>query len=321
MNEPVSKRVRLGAFVLVATIFFLLGLYYIGSKKNIFHSSIRVSAQFNNVGGLVKGNNVRFNGINVGTVLKVYAISDTTIQVDFTVNESITEFIHKNAIVSIGTDGLLGNKLLNIAPSEKGAEPIEEGDLLSSVNPLQMDVAFRKLSSTNDNLNELTGSVIELYRDIRKKSSLLHLLNDSTVAFQLKSTVQNLSRVSIQAVGIAGNIKDLTDDIKNGKGSLGALIGDSLLLSQLNHSSRKFESLSDTLSTISTGLSQLIRKLETKQGTAGVLLNDTMPIYNFNKSVLRIDTAAKNFDEDIKALRQAPFLRDYFNNPKKKIKN
>ncbi|HQQ94439.1 MAG TPA: MlaD family protein [Bacteroidia bacterium] len=321
MKEQAINKLRLGAFVLSATILFILGLYYIGSKKNVFKSSITVSSVFNNVGGLTKGNNVRFNGINVGTVSKVYATSDTSIRVDFSVDEALTAYIGKTAVVSIGTDGLLGNKLLNISPGEKSDQKLEDGDLLQSVNPLQLDLAFRKLASSNDNLNELTGNVIDLYKDIQRKNALWKLLNDSTVAFQLKYTVKNMARVSEQALAISQNLHELTEDIRNGKGSLGALISDTSLLSQLKHSSAQFQSMSDTLNTVSVNLSRLMRKLDGKQGSAGKLLNDSMSVYNFNKTVLRIDTAARNFDEDVKALRQAPFLKDYFNKPKKRIKD
>ena len=88
MKEQTRNKVKLGAFVLMGTLFLILGLYFIGSKKNIFRSTISISASFNNVGGLMPGNNVRFNGINVGTVSKVYAISDTAIKVEFTIEES-----------------------------------------------------------------------------------------------------------------------------------------------------------------------------------------------------------------------------------------
>ncbi|MGZ6523194.1 MAG: MlaD family protein, partial [Bacteroidia bacterium] len=86
MKEQLINKAKLGAFVLIATTFLILGLYYIGSKKNIFHSTIKVSSDFNNVGGLMPGNNVRFNGINVGTVTKVYAVADTSIKVEYTID-------------------------------------------------------------------------------------------------------------------------------------------------------------------------------------------------------------------------------------------
>ncbi|TAE90246.1 MAG: MCE family protein, partial [Bacteroidetes bacterium] len=90
MKEQTGNRVKLGAFVLVAITCLILGLYYIGSKKNIFHSTIKVSADFNNADGLMSGNNVCFNGINVGMVTKVSSISDSTIKVEFTVDKEET---------------------------------------------------------------------------------------------------------------------------------------------------------------------------------------------------------------------------------------
>jgi phospholipid/cholesterol/gamma-HCH transport system substrate-binding protein len=87
MKGQQTNKIKLGIFVLSAVALLLLGLFYIGNNKNIFHSNINVSANFKNVGGLMTGNNVRFNGINVGTISKVYAIADTLIKVEFTIDE------------------------------------------------------------------------------------------------------------------------------------------------------------------------------------------------------------------------------------------
>src|ERR1035437_2401863 len=103
MSTQSNYKLKLGAFVMTAIVLFILALYYIGSKKNIFHTTINVSATFNNVNGLLSGNNVRFNGINVGTVSKVYAIADTIIKVEFTIDEDVTQYITMDAIISIGT--------------------------------------------------------------------------------------------------------------------------------------------------------------------------------------------------------------------------
>src|ERR1700751_4623915 len=105
-----SNKIKLGIFVLSGITFLILGLYYIGSNRNIFHRTINVSAVFNNVNGLLPGNNVRFNGINVGTVSTIKAAGDTSVNVGFTIEKDLTEYISENATAAIGTDGLLGNK-------------------------------------------------------------------------------------------------------------------------------------------------------------------------------------------------------------------
>ena len=122
-----SNKIKLGAFVLAGVAALLFGLFFIGSQKNIFSSTISVSADFNNVGGLMPGNNVRFNGINVGTVSKVFPISDSLVKVNFTIDEKLKQYITQNDVASIGTDGMLGNKLVNIEPSKQNVKAFKTG--------------------------------------------------------------------------------------------------------------------------------------------------------------------------------------------------
>ncbi|MEO8759734.1 MAG: MlaD family protein, partial [Bacteroidia bacterium] len=224
MDEKTKNKTKLGAFVLTAIAFLLIGLYYIGSKKNIFHSTITVSANFNNVGGLMPGNNVRFNGINIGTVTEVYSVSDTAIKVEFTIDKESTKFINQNAIASIGTDGLLGNKLVNIEPSLKGKQTVQDGDVFKSSNPIQMDNVMRKLTATNDNLEVITDNIKNMTGSFNDKNSLTGLFKDTVFAANIKSSIVNLKLMSNQAVLITGNLKGITDGIKNGKGTVGALL-------------------------------------------------------------------------------------------------
>jgi phospholipid/cholesterol/gamma-HCH transport system substrate-binding protein len=77
MSEIIN-RVRLGGFVLTALSLLIVALYYIGSKKNIFRPVINISAEFNNTEGLIPGNNVRFNGIDAGTVSRIYPVAGYT---------------------------------------------------------------------------------------------------------------------------------------------------------------------------------------------------------------------------------------------------
>src|SRR5689334_12869651 len=108
MSKELTRNIRLGIFVLAGTVFIIVMLYLIGSKQNLFGSTFRISAQFYTVNGLMEGNNVRFAGIDVGTVEKVEIISDSTVNVVMLIEEKIRPYIKKNAIASVGTDGLMG---------------------------------------------------------------------------------------------------------------------------------------------------------------------------------------------------------------------
>lgn len=316
MEEESKNKIKLGTFVLIATGCLLLGLYYIGSKKNIFHSTIDVSANFSNVGGLMPGNNVRFNGINVGTVSKVFATSDTTIKVLFTIDKESTAFISKSDLAAVGTDGLLGNKLINITPGKNSALLIEDGDVMNTTNPMQMDIALRTLTMTGDNLKVITDNLREFSGNMNEPNSFWHLFKDTLFAYNVKSSVVNLKLMSNQALLVTGDLHGITEGIKQGKGSLGALITDTVLSSKIKQVVVKFEKIGDSAAIISGDLSQIVKNLKQGKGSMGILLNDTMLIHNLNASVLRIDTAAESFDENMKALHSSWPFKKYFNKQK-----
>src|SRR5436190_18097785 len=129
MNKDATKHLKLGIFVATGTTLLIIGLYLIGSKRSAFSSTIRVSAIFYNVNGLLPGNNVRYAGIDIGTVDKVVIDNDSTVHVFMLIEKKVKDHIKKNAIASIGTEGLMGNKLVSIAAAVAAAPPVEEGDV------------------------------------------------------------------------------------------------------------------------------------------------------------------------------------------------
>jgi len=132
MKQSKNRQLRLGILVSTGILLFILAVYYLGSKQNLFSSSITVRSYFFDVKGLTEGNKVRFGGINVGTVSKIEIVSDSAIQVSFTIDEDIREFIKKDSRVEIGQEGIMGNKIVQINPGSVQAKSIEENDKLQS---------------------------------------------------------------------------------------------------------------------------------------------------------------------------------------------
>jgi phospholipid/cholesterol/gamma-HCH transport system substrate-binding protein len=312
MKEQIVNRAKLGAFVLIATTFLILGLYYIGSKKNIFHSTINVSADFNNVGGLMPGNNVRFNGINVGTVSKVYAISDTAIKAEFTIDEGSTMFITQNAIAFIGTDGLLGNKLIDISPGREAAPIVQEGSILKTLNSNQMDNALRTLATTNDNLKVITDNLKGVSEKFNNNNSLWHLLTDTIIAENIRNAVVRFKLTSNNTAVITGDLSKIIQDIKAGKGTFGALITDTSFSKKLNQTIINIQAVSDTVALISGDFKNISEKLKDGNGAIATLLTDTTFVRNLNLSMENIKDGSGNFNKNMEALKHNFLLRKYF---------
>ena len=106
MKKESGYKIKLGIFVTIGIAMFIGGIYFIGETKKLFSSTFRVSALFNNINGLQVGNNVRFAGIDVGTVEGIRIINDSSVQVDMVIVSVTTQqFIKKDAKAIIGSDG------------------------------------------------------------------------------------------------------------------------------------------------------------------------------------------------------------------------
>ncbi len=318
MENVKSKNIRLGLFVLCGTVLLIATLYYIGRKQNLFGDTVTVTARFHNVGGLMEGNNVRFLGIDVGTVESVEVINDTTVEVTMVIEEKIRPFIKKNAIASVGTDGLMGNKLVNIISLNGSAKSIEDGDELLTQRPIDLTDAMTSLNNTNKNLEVITSNLSEFTESMKGENSLWAILSDSSVADDVRKAVLNFKRTSEQSKAIAGDLKKISGDIQAGKGTAGTLINDTSLAISLNNTVKQLENFSDSLKNISIEVSSMINDLKSGKGSAGQLLTDTLLIHNLNKSLTEIQKGAASFDENMEALKTSwPFKKYYRKKGKK----
>lgn len=312
------KNIRLGLFVIAATILLITAFYFIGKKQNLFGDTFRISARFYNVNGLMQGNNVRYAGINVGTVESVEIVSDSAVEVIMLLEKKAQRFIKTNSLASVGTDGLMGNKLVNINSINEPAPNIGENSVLQTLRPIEMDEMVRTLNVTNENIKVISSNLRNITDKINSKNSLWNLLLDTVVAENVKSTVVNLKVMSNLGVLITGDLSGIMDGIKKGKGSLGALVTDTVLSSEISQTVVKLKRLSDTAAIITGDLSQLIKGIKQGKGTVGVLLNDTSLIYNLNKSMESVKSGAYNFNENMEAVKQSWPFKKYFRKKSKR---
>jgi phospholipid/cholesterol/gamma-HCH transport system substrate-binding protein len=265
----------------------------------------------------MQGNNVRYAGIDVGTVESITIINDTSVKVVMVIEKKIQPYIKRNALASIGTDGLMGNKIVNINSIKDYGKMIKEGDILEASKPIEMEEMVKTLSSTNDNMKVITYNLKNITNKINSKNSLWSLLMDTVVAENVKSAVVNIKLMSNKSVLITGNINKITENINNGKGSIAALITDTILSYNLKQSVIKLKKISDTSAIISGNISSIVNKINSSKGTIGVLLNDTMLVHNLNKGIISIDNGAGNFNENMKALKYTWPFKKYFKKFKK----
>ena len=195
MKSTSSQKIKIALFSLLGLAILAGAIYYIGIRKSLFGNTFHTYSMFSNVGGLQVGNNVRYAGINIGVVESIGITSDSSVKVLYRINSNVRQFLKKDAVASIGSDGLMGDKLVNISPGSLTAKPLNDGDRLASQIPLDYDKIIAKLSHVADNADSITLALSSIVGQVSKgKGSVGRLLYSDKLAKELEGTVSSAQK-------------------------------------------------------------------------------------------------------------------------------
>lgn len=318
MEKEITRNIKVGIVVILGTILIITALYIIGGKQHMFGSTFRISARFYNVNGLMTGNNVRLAGIDVGTVESVEITSDSTVNVVMMIENRVKKFIKKNGIASVGTDGLMGNKIININSAKISAQGIEEGDVLQSLQPFESDEMLRTLNTTNENIKFVTTDLKKITQKINSSNTLWSILMDTVLAENVKNAIVNIKLTSKRSAIITGDLSSIVKNVQAGKGSIGSLLTDSGFSGKLDKTIVEIKQITNKMAVITGDLSSVSGKIKNGDGVIGTLLMDTAFADNLNKSMINIKEGSQGFNENMEALKHNIFLRNYFKKKKSK---
>lgn len=199
MKKGSGSKIKLGLFISIGIMFFIVAIYMIGSKKNMFSKNFKVSAFFKTVSGLQAGSNVRFSGIVVGTVDNIQIVNDTSVRVDFLIKEEVHKFIKTDSRASIGTDGLMGYKLVNISHGSTDASEVRNNGYILSSPPIDFEAILKDVKVTTENVKHITTDLADITHSLHSgKGTLGRLIRDSTLAGNFEGTAKNLEKGSMQ---------------------------------------------------------------------------------------------------------------------------
>ncbi len=196
-NYSQKFKIRLGLFILIGLSLFVLAIFIIGKQRNLFNPVFKITSTFYNVSGLQVGNNVRLFGINVGTVDQISIINDSTVRVDMLIRTDVNRFIKKDSEIAIGSEGLIGDRLLIITQGSSDAEIVGDGDNLISEEPVETDAIMASLRVTAGNAEIISQELAEIMVKINSgKGTLGRLIQDSTISANFNQTMVNLNKSS-----------------------------------------------------------------------------------------------------------------------------
>lgn len=326
MRSTGSRRaVIVGIFIFLGLAIFIITVLTLGSQKKSFGDSVAIKSFFDNVNGLQKGNNIWFSGVKVGTIKKITLIGDGKVEVDMNVEKKSAKFIRKDASAKLSTDGLIGNKIIEIYGGTSEAPPISQGDTLSGDKLFSTDAMMKTLSKNNDNILSITNDLKLITGEIANgKGSIGKLLTSDELSDNLNNTVRTIEKTSANLEKLAANVTAYTAKL-NDKGTLANdLVTDTVIFSKLRATVSQLQEVAgqskDLMSNLQSAGNTLNEGLKNKNAPAGMLLGDEKAAANIKITLQNLQSASKKLDEDLEAAQHNFLLRRFFKKKAKKDK-
>ena len=190
-------KVRLALFVAGGLAVFVIAIFIIGKQENLFDPVFKLTTSFYNVSGLEVGSNIRFSGINVGTVDNINIINDTTVSVDMLIKKSVQQFIKNDCEAGIGSAGIIGDRILIISQGSFDAPLVKDGENIESKEPVETDAIMGSMKITAENAEIISSQLAEIMINMNSgKGTLGRLIQDSSIAENIDRTIINLRKSS-----------------------------------------------------------------------------------------------------------------------------
>jgi len=314
MEKGKNKNLLLGVFVTVAILIFVLAIYFIGSRQNMFGNTSDVSSIFKNVNGLQIGNNVRFSGVNVGTVKGITILNDTSICVDMKVDNSAMKLIRSNAQATISSDGLVGSMIVNIVPADNYInEPLRNGDTIASISKIATADMLTTLNTTNENAALLTADLLKISNAINNgEGTIGALLKSEELAENFENSISNFEQAGKLALRTISNLNATISKFDMENSAAGKIFNDTITAGKIDSIMQNIETSSVQIKQISMHLNAFSNKLNSEEGAFNSILTDTIIASIVEQTLKNVESASEKFDENMEALKHNFLFRGYF---------
>ena len=319
MDTAENKRaIIVGIFLALGLIVFVVGVFTLGGQSKSFAKSIHISAVFDDVAGLKKGNNVWFSGVKVGTVKSIKFVGISQVNVQLKVDQNTQQYIHRNSGVRISSDGLIGNKIIVIDGGSPRAPVVQDGDVLQAEKLPSTDDMLRTLQQNNQNLLAITTDFKLLgHKILQGKGAVGALLADSTMGVQFRNSIRNLEAATSSTARLAASLNRFSNKMNTKGGFADKLFTDTSTFNRIKNALAQLQQAANNATILTNNLNKASNKLTTTDNTLGELLNDPKGAAQIKSTLNNLQQSSVKLNEDLEAAQSNFLLKGFF---KKKAK-
>jgi phospholipid/cholesterol/gamma-HCH transport system substrate-binding protein len=277
-----NYNVLVGIFTVAAVSLFGVGLFLIGNQHKAFNRHIVLYTNLQNVNGLAKGAKVRVGGMDAGELegIEIPSRPSQKFRLKLNVDDRLHGLIRQDSLVTLETEGVVGDAFLLIHPGTDRAPEAPAGSVLPSKEPLELGKLFEQaqgiMTQASSTINELQGTM----KDV---SGRLDTTLDTTT-----STIRNVN-------GVVG-------DIRNGKGAAGLLLEDQATAADIRQSVTNVRQTTDKLNGSMVRVDNLLADVQNRKLVGKMddtLTNANVAVKNLDQTTDQINTTLKSaFAED-----------------------
>ncbi len=345
MKDTSAQHYKLGIFVLTAIALFAVGIYFIGVNRNLFGANFELQSEFKNVSGLKQGSNVRLSGINIGTVYKIEFISDSLVLVKLLIKKEVQPYIKTDAVASIGSDGLVGDKVLIIAPGTNSHTPVQDHDVISSFKTIEIEDILSSVQKSARNTEIITHRLIDFSGKMNNPNGLLsQVMTNKALAQSISKTLHELETSSREIARFTPYLNDhnglvwnaLTNkswtnriesslySLQNSAQNLDTLTAQSNQPNNVLHQIIGNDSIAKSvarsiahLEKSTAALAQFTTQLNQEDNVLSKLINNPKLAKSVDTTLTQLEQRVKDLKELEEAAKSNLFLKGYFNKKKK----
>lgn len=297
MEKKKSTKLVSAIFIIAGSALFLIAIFVIGSKQNLFTSTMKLQSVFETVSGLLEGSSVRFNGINVGTVNKIEIISGNKVRVEMTIVSSVKKFIKRDSKVKVISEGLIGNKIVDITPGSEIVQSINDGDLLESIKPIEAEDILKSLKETGDNASVITKDVANIVSKVDQgEGTLGQLINNKSMYNDVDSTLHGFTTSAGLVNKVLGKVASSVD----------------IITTEVIPMTQKIRGITEDIGEITS-------KMNSSESVVGTLMTDTnfannlkSLIRNADQTTANLEQGSFSFSQNMEALKHNFLFKGYF---------
>jgi phospholipid/cholesterol/gamma-HCH transport system substrate-binding protein len=307
-----------GLFIAIGLVIFIVGVFTLGNQQKSFSNGLHLQARFDNVSGLIKGNNVWFSGVKVGTIKKITFTGINQVDVEFNVDQAIQKFIHADAIAAISSEGFIGNKIITIDGGTPSARLVQNGDVLNSKGMLSTDDIMKTFQKNNQNLLAITNDFKTLSKNMVEGKGLAGtLLADTALAMRFRAVVTNLQSTTSRTAVMADELSRFGYKMNTKGGLADKMLTDTALFAKLQQSANQLQEASSKANTLTDNLNRASNKLNTTDNAIGVLLNDQPTAAQMKNTLDQLHQSSIKLNDDLEAVQHNFLLRGFFKDREK----